>query len=222
MIDRSLIADTRAHAARDAGQPQPDLRQQSSDEIRRDMLAAISGYAGPVTADLAARWSERWTEDQFIAQWNKSLGDLITAVRREEAAAKQAELTSLSFIHAVLDLAQRADFRGELIWRSDGAALIVCVDVSDVFAWGGADAEDLTPERLPLLAQAVADLRAIHPNDDMYAVDLFAARLRGMRPQGAAYPKERAATQALFDACGPERPTGLGNPRKPPVPKETP
>lgn len=93
-----------AATQRAAGQPQPDLREQSSDEIRRDMLAAISGYAGPVIADLAARWSERWTEDQFIAQWNKSLGDLITAVRREEADAKQAEADNLrAFIERGFD-----------------------------------------------------------------------------------------------------------------------
>lgn len=126
----------------------------------------------------------------------------------------------LRFIHDVLKLARAGDFSGELLWYSDGERITISVDVSDVFAWGGADCEDVTPERLPVLAQAMADLKAIHPHDDMYTVDLYAARIRGERPQGAAYPKERAATQALFDACGPEREVGLGNPRRPPVPSE--
>lgn len=96
--------EAKIHAARAAGQPQPDLREQSSDEIRRTMLRAISGYAGPVIADLAARCSERWTEDQFVAQWGKSLGDLITAVRREETDAKQAESDNLrAFIERGFD-----------------------------------------------------------------------------------------------------------------------
>jgi hypothetical protein len=51
----------------------------------------------------------------------------------------------------------------------------------------------------------------------MHLAELYAARIRKMRPQGAAYP-ERAATQALFDACGPERAIGFGNPRRPPDP----
>jgi hypothetical protein len=106
--------------------------------------------------------------------------------------------------------------------RSDGQQIHAAVNVSDVFAWGCADAEDVTPETLPLLEQACLDLRAIGRSEVVYTADLYAARVRGMRPQGAAYPKERAATQALFDACGPEREIGLGNPRKPPVPEDAP
>lgn len=46
--------------------------------------------------------------------------------------------------------------------------------------------------------------------------DLFAARSRKMRPQGAAY-KVRYPEElwGLFNAAGPEREVGLGNPRKP-------
>jgi hypothetical protein len=131
---------------------------------------------------------------------------------------KQTE-AQLAFIHAVLALSAKADLGEQLLWHSDGQHIHIAVNVSDVFDWGCADAEDLTPERLPLLEQAYTDLAAIHRHDAvMYTVDLYAARIRQMRPQGAAYPKERAATQALFDACGPARATGLGNPRKVPTP----
>lgn len=46
--------------------------------------------------------------------------------------------------------------------------------------------------------------------------DLFCARVRGERPQGAAY-KVRYPEELwpLFDAAGPEREVGFGNPRKP-------
>jgi hypothetical protein len=126
----------------------------------------------------------------------------------------------LRFIHNVLKLAQDGDFRSDRDLLAIGVPQQFGADVSDVFAWGGSDYEEITPDRLPVLAQAMADLRAIHRHDDMYTVDLYAARIRQMRPQGAAYPKERAATQALFDACGPARATGLGNPRRPPTPTE--
>lgn len=133
------------------------------------------------------------------------------------------ELTAeeqLAFLHELLQTTQTADINSELLWHTDGRRIQVWANVSDVFAWGGSDAEEITPENLPILMQAVADLTSIHRFDAIYAPELFAARLRGMRPQGAAYPKERAATQALFDACGPERDPGLGNPRRVPVPED--
>lgn len=45
--------------------------------------------------------------------------------------------------------------------------------------------------------------------------DLFAAKVKGMRPQGAAYTYIPTDAWDLFDACGPERQTGMGNPYKP-------
>lgn len=126
----------------------------------------------------------------------------------------------LDFLHELLRATQAADITGELLWHTDGARIHVSANVSDVFAWGGADCEEITPENLAVFQQAIADLGAIHRFDEVYAPELFAARLRGMRPQGAAYPKERTATQALFDACGPARERGFGNPRRPPIPED--
>lgn len=45
--------------------------------------------------------------------------------------------------------------------------------------------------------------------------DLFCARVRGERPQGACYSRYPQELWPLFDAVGPERETGLGNPFKP-------
>jgi hypothetical protein len=188
------------------------------------LIAQEDGWYCPhPECDYRQTWAlAAMADSAVLAGWQSPFDrtDALLAASEAEGQAGR-DRQQLQFIHAVLTLALHADFRSELLWHSDGTTITVAVDVSDVFAWGGSDAEDLTPERLPLLAQAVADLRAIDPREDMYAVDLFAARIRGMRPQGAAYPKRPAlaATHALFDACGPERATGLGNPRRPPEPE---
>lgn len=119
------------------------------------------------------------------------------------------------FVRRVLDVFAKADIREELLWRVEGRDVRFAVDVSDVFAWGCADAEDITPPRLATLEQAYTDLDAV--GGTRHTAELYAARIRGMRPQGAPYPTE-AAAQALFDACGPERPIGPGNPKRLPQP----
>ncbi|MCX4751753.1 hypothetical protein OG455_41680 [Kitasatospora sp. NBC_01287] len=126
-------------------------------------------------------------------------------------------MTDPAFVHQVLDVFARAECHTELLWHVRDESITFHANVSDVFAWGSADAEEITPERLPVLEQALTDLQEI--NSPEYLPELYAARIRGMRPQGAAYPDD-APTQALLDACGPERTLGLGNPKRPPVPKE--
>ncbi len=86
---------------------------------------------------------------------------------------------------------------------------------NDVFGWASADAEEITSENLPQLRQAIIDIKAIDEHAPIWdACQLFVARIRGMRPQGAAYPKEKELWP-LFDACGPEREVGFRNPYKP-------
>jgi hypothetical protein len=130
-----------------------------------------------------------------------------------EGAAAEHE-----FLVRVLKIFSDADAHNDLLWwvRDDGPHMYA--NVSDVFAWGGADAEDITPDTLPVLEQALADLKAIR--QEHLVGELYAARIRKMRPQGAAYPAE-AAAQALFNACGPERELGIGNPKQIPPARET-
>jgi len=121
------------------------------------------------------------------------------------------------FILDVLDLFSREDLVGMLSWCCDEeyAPITFWVKCSDTFCWGCADAEVLTPETLPILKQAIEDCKRIDPVfGSVYACDLFTARIRQMRPQGAAYPENRDLWP-LFDACGPERETRFGNPYKP-------
>jgi hypothetical protein len=87
----------------------------------------------------------------------------------------------------------------------------VYINVNDVFAWGLADAEKITIADLPALTQSVSECG----DDLIVGCTLWVARRRAMRPQGAAYAFFPRDTWALFDACGPERKTDIGNPYRP-------
>lgn len=118
------------------------------------------------------------------------------------------------FLIEVLAIFAKADSHDTLLWTFRDDTLELWANVSDIFDWGSADGEAITPDRLPVLRQALADLALL--NATGWIAELYAARLRGMRPQGAAYPTSHAA-QALFNACGPARPLGLGNPKSIPA-----
>lgn len=91
---------------------------------------------------------------------------------------------------------------------------------SDFFWWGTADAENITPDDLPLLEQAAADL-AETGRGDVYVGELFCARKRAMRPQGAYYKYLPEETWLLFDACGPARERSIANPKAQPPPSSS-
>lgn len=137
----------------------------------------------------------------------------------EQPAVVAAVAGEAPFVTRVLDLFAKADCHGELLWRIVDGQPEFSADVSDVFAWGGADCEDVTPDTMPVLEQAFVELKALGAEE--FIADLYAARLRKMRPQGAAYPsgthKAWREVSALYDACGPERELGLGNPKAAPA-----
>ncbi len=127
----------------------------------------------------------------------------------------------LAFVARVLAVFDQYDQRDDLYWRCGAkwgggeyhSPASFFVNCSDVFYWGCADGEEITPDNIAMLEQAMADCEAVDKvAGTCSAAWLFAARVRQMRPQGASYPGE-AALWALFDACGPERAVGLGNPR---------
>lgn len=96
------------------------------------------------------------------------------------------------------------------VYATDSGWMVLC---NDLFSWGCGDAEPLTEDNVLDLSNALEDCEKLGHRDAGY--DLFVCRIRGERPQGAAYPKA-PELWPLFDACGPERKTGLGNPRKHP------
>ena len=121
-----------------------------------------------------------------------------------------------AFILRVLGLTSYAsgDMPESLMYRTDGeyAPITFFINCSDEFFWGGADCEELTPENIHILEEALEDCRRVNRVlASCYAASLFCCRVRKMRPQGCCYPSEREFWP-LFDACGPEREVGLGNP----------
>lgn len=124
-------------------------------------------------------------------------------------------MTDTPFPISVLDVIGRADLHDSLYWRTDGeyAPVTFFVNCSDLFAWGSADCEPLTAADVDDLRKALADVsEAVGSNS--YGPELYCARRRKKRPQGAAYPGDERLWP-LFDACGPEREVGLGNPYRP-------
>lgn len=80
----------------------------------------------------------------------------------------------------------------------------------DVFEWGTADAEMVTPENVHLLTEALTACKVVDLPWRM--PELFCAMSRGQRPQGAYYNGVPAVLHPLFDACGPERAVSIRNP----------
>ena len=109
------------------------------------------------------------------------------------------------FVWRVLTIYDDGDCHDALFWRSElGARLELFAMCNDVFYWATADAEPITRETLPILEQALADLKAI---DKTWALsELYAARVRKLRPQ-RPWLKLRKDPELveLFMACGPER-----------------
>lgn len=122
-----------------------------------------------------------------------------------EKNTAQSEMEYHHFIHKVL-----LSFydNSTLFWKTENGIVQFYVNCSDVFAWGCADASPLTPENWNIFEQC---LQETNGDCDMAAY-LFSARLSHMRPQGAFYKYIPENLYDLFDACGPEREVGLGNP----------
>lgn len=119
-------------------------------------------------------------------------------------------MNTLPDVLRVLHLLDKIECREALYWDVDLEAGTIEFKVlcNDFFWWGTGDAEEVTVERLPLLEQAFTDVGSRAAS---WAPLLFAARIRGTRPQGIAYPKD-AAVRALFDAAGPKREVDIANP----------
>lgn len=99
-----------------------------------------------------------------------------------------------------------------LFWRFTDGRMRVYVNCNDVFHWGCADGEELTPHNIADAAQAKADAQAATGSTPYNWPLLFCARQRQMRPQGAMYKHLDPKLWPLFDAAGPERPVEFGNP----------
>ena len=99
-------------------------------------------------------------------------------------------------------------------FRSPASFFVNC---NDLFYWGCADCEEITPENVAELERALADAESAEKYMAVHGGELFCCRLRKMRPQGAYYNRIPEALWPLFDACGPEREVGGGNPHRHPL-----
>ena len=111
------------------------------------------------------------------------------------------------------------DYTDNLWWREDDEGnLRIFIMCSDVFFWGSADVEEITDENIGRLESTVKecdDLLGKWMGYDGFL--LWCSRERKMRPQGAVYANIDPELWPLFNAAGPERETGLGNPHSAPV-----
>lgn len=123
-------------------------------------------------------------------------------------------MADLDFVTRVLK-AFEFDNTESLWWNFDDGKLRMYAKCSDFFEWGTADLEEIQPEDLDLLEQCVKDVTELD-RTNMYAGELFAARKRKLRPQGACYKHLPEVLWPLFDAAGPARETDLFNPHKHP------
>lgn len=104
------------------------------------------------------------------------------------------------YVQELLTILYQADSIYDLMWYPDPQSKEIkfAINCSDVFWWATADSEEIPPEKIEILRQACID------GGRVWGTNLYCARVRGMRPQQPAYPKE-PKYRKLFDACGPER-----------------
>lgn len=121
------------------------------------------------------------------------------------------------FDYKVLEFFDSHHIHDSLFWSCEDNKIKWWVICNDVFLWGCSDGEDITEENFSGLEKAYQDCRDIIPEGEfLFSGDwlmLWVARCRKERPQGAAYPDDERLW-VLFDAAGPFRETGLGNPYK--------
>ena len=116
-------------------------------------------------------------------------------------------MTNTEFTLEVLRLMALYDETQSLMWQVHGGVVEFHINCSDVFWWGCADAEEITPNNLPLLEQSLKDVGDLGDGPH-----LFVSRVRKLRPQGAMYKYINGELWPLFDECGPDRPAEFGNP----------
>jgi hypothetical protein len=115
-------------------------------------------------------------------------------------------------VRKVVESLYRKDVWGDVLWSADENEVECSFIVNDMFWWGTADGETVEASDLELLDECYSQLRAIGVGETVYLGTLYAARKRGIRPQGAAYARISKEVCVLFNLCGDHRPADFGNP----------
>lgn len=212
-----------SHVFRDTdGQNSIGFDQYTVDQLTELIEPALKGFTvrlGP-NSTAAARRGEPFRLSGG-EMWAVARQAAHAIIHRNDPGAAPAAVPFVTRVLEIFSLSH-ADAYGDLFWRVDDGEAKLYANVSDVFFWGGSDVEEITRETLPVLEQAYADLKEIESEE--FTAELYAARVRKMRPQGAAYPSDAYTgwrkVSALYDLCGPERPRDMGNPKLAPAHKE--
>lgn len=107
-------------------------------------------------------------------------------------------------------------------WWADYTAddeLKCTINCSDLFFWGCSDSEEVELSNLHLVQEAHDELKALNISGHAFEAhtnELFCAKSRKMRPQGAYYAEWNPIVWPLFNACGPYREACFGNPKATP------
>lgn len=124
-------------------------------------------------------------------------------------------MTDTEAIEVLRFLVEHDMARNMFYGTDDEGKLWIAENCNDLFYWACADMEEITPETLPILKQAIADCDAAYLDHEgkhkeghgsIYAGTLYACRIRGMRPQTPCYGSQPPWIRPLLDACGPDRP----------------
>lgn len=93
-----------------------------------------------------------------------------------------------------------------LFVRTDGeyAPWSVFVNCNDLFLWGCADCEPLTPENIDKFEATLDEVMQLDRGAVSLGSMLFCCRQRGLRPQLPIYESISEKFQPLFAACGPD------------------
>lgn len=188
--------------------------------------------AGWYWVDISGCPHKAWATESHVIGWLKPTGWKIPFVGfglsgeyMREIGAKFGplipsadELVYQQFINEFLSLVAEHEDNCSYWWvRESSGKLAPVVNTNDLFAWGCADCEEVTPANIHELRKAYDDCKAAYKFGRVYGTTLFACRVNKMRPQGAAYPRGEAfeLLAPLLNACGPEREVGHGNPYAP-------
>lgn len=116
----------------------------------------------------------------------------------------------------VLTAVAEADVHDAIWWQTTDAGpgrIEFFVNCTELFNLGTVDLVPITGDTVKAFEDALEECSRATGGDATYGPLLFAARVRGERPQGSSYPSDQRLWP-LFDACGPERELPMGRLRK--------
>jgi len=98
-------------------------------------------------------------------------------------------------------------------YESEGSELLI--NCNDFFCWASADCEEVTEENMVEVQKSIDDAIEVAGEKEgrSWGPLLFAARLRGLRPQGGFYPDMPDPIKKLFNDAGSDRDVDFCNPK---------